>query len=558
MEKDKKLPTQVAKKDVGSLEDYSCDVAIKKLEKYFYIFVVALLVALLIQYGYYMLHNPVFTFSDEVIFCSFINNRSIPICSGGPGRFSPLILQEYWPYMLSNLDLSTRLTLMSIHNFVKLILLILSIWFGMRKLLINRTITALTCLSILAITSSLFWLYFSKQAQESTVITLWGAWFYCFVSASRSNSLFYYALAFVFASFSFYEKETAFLLTVPSTFILLTLNLKKLTTRAKVYHFLLIISIVVFFTLYYLTTGFCDQNYLTMRNSDTPLLDSVKFYSFNFPVVKFSCLIALIRFISCAIDRRIAFGLADLLFCNAFMFIMSYVIMKLMADYYPTPAVVTLLIALAIYLQRFLESTIFNKIKKSLKKVAAFLFCFGAILIVSINYKYYRKGTYVEMKMSIVAREAFLKTMNELCLLHNKGYTFLAYIPKRKDCEHEMTQHYRAWACGIVACFMSSLFKANYSPILVGTEKYHAWSFFYCPSEGIDINNSELKGQYLVFDDPTTLTNTFFNSRSNVVYLKRPDDKNIPIVQSKWVSVKNTGYFDMYFKSPKQGASEMI
>ncbi|MDR1560791.1 MAG: hypothetical protein LBS23_00325 [Holosporaceae bacterium] len=431
-----------------------------KVIKYFHLLLLAVLGVLVAQYGYYLIHNACLTFSDEFILLNIIKGKKIPIIFGGHKRFSVLALQEYWPYILMDIGVHAKVVLTKIHNFIKLVLLLVGCWFGIRKLLSNEICATFACLLILTATPGLFWIYASSVGQESGVVTLWGLWFYWYISACQSGRGAFYFLAVLVATVAFYLKETAFILFLPISLICLAFNFYKLTTKEKYYHFAIVSQVILFFLLYYLCS--IKNCRFAPYNDGRCLLNMLEItscYLRQFPIIIICGIVFITRFFYC-VRHRIGIIIADTLVISSLLFVGAYIALQLHAHYYLLPAIVVLHVVLVTYLYEFWKSKMLEKIKAELSMLRiAFLviFVFLAFVYGIVHYE----SAYTEMGNVQIERQMIKKLLNKMAALKRTGYTVVCYLPKQEYfADNPFRWHQNTWMQSVLAAYTSAFLDA--------------------------------------------------------------------------------------------------
>ncbi|MDR1375316.1 MAG: glycosyltransferase family 39 protein [Holosporaceae bacterium] len=471
-------------------------IASEKLLGYFHIFLMVLLGILLAQYGYYIINDACLTFGDEgALFFGFLNQKKIPICYGGVWRFSPLMMQEYCPYMPLNFDDNIKVVLMGVHNFVKLAMLLVCICSGVR-VLSNKISGTLACLFIPMSTPALFWSYSLLQSAESSVITLWAAWFYCFISAQKNDSSGFYVFAIIFAVLAFYMKETAFILIFPISVISLAINFDNLVKKEKIYHLMIILQLILFFVLYcYCAQRGVPYNIARCREAVSTI---TLFYIGQHPIVKISCIIALIRFTYFVSKRKNDVRIVDALLLSSLLFIGAHIVLRLKAHYYIMPAIVVQQTVVIVYLYMFWKSELLKKMTIRafwLTKiiliggvVSAFFYVFGEA-----------RNRYTEMLGRTSERLETNVLINKAAILKSTGYTVVAYTPNI-ECfvDNPFRWHQNMWMLSVYKDFIaqSALLLCNELPV------HKDFKFVSDVSQSYNLSDEKY---FLVFTNPKAL-----------------------------------------------------
>jgi hypothetical protein len=398
-----------------------------RIHTYFYLIILLLLGALVSQYGYYMIHNAGFVFGDQSTLLHIIMDNNMFVIIGN-GRFSPLGLREYQPYLMSGANADVIIASIQLHNFIKLILFIFFTWLGLKKIM-RPILATCTCLIIL-MTVHLFLMYATVQAQENTMITLWALWFVSFVYACQSDKGIYFILAALSASVAFYIKETAFALFFPASFALLIFNFNQLTVKARRYHWAIIAQMIIFLALYYWFAYRETTVFYNVGRTELSRLEIIWRYMYLNPLIILGCGLMLGRIITCVIKRRLNISMADVLLINALSFIAAYVALRLDAGYYIIPAEAPLLISLLLYLYKCWETGVMQKISNRFSKLKLyFILTMLGCAVLALAIPSYR-DIHADMLNIQNLRQVTRDTVNELTTLKAEGYHFITYQPR--------------------------------------------------------------------------------------------------------------------------------
>jgi hypothetical protein len=501
----------------------------EKSEKYFFLLTLALLCAFIIMYGYYLIHNACLVYGDEsLLFTEFLKRKKIPTLCCGARRFSPLVLQEYRLFVSSNLNCDVKVILMKIVLFIKMFLSVVFIVLGMRKVSINKAMIALTCFLALTAVPGLRNYWSMLVVAETTVTTLWASWFVCFVSARYSNKGYYYILAVIFATIAFYVKETAFILFLPSTLLILAINFKELSQKAKLYHLMILLQTIVFFLAYYCSIRHQQEpaygNWLT-----TNRFEIISSYLRSFPIAAICGLLLIIKFIRFLIGKKTNISMADILSLNSFSFVCAYVILRMSSAYYFLPANVALCVALLIYLHEFGKS----KLVKKLLALVNIKAIFACILLGMLQLMRTSVSEMLLIQKNYLNTKILLKELSEL---KKAGHVLATYMP-RPECSDEKSFGFYYWGAAqtIARLVAFHLNDFSYEATFIGKKKFEPvlWCQWADHMPYLVVHNTveyfaknQTNNKFLIFDDPLMLTNAF--QADNVIYLYMELGSSVP------------------------------
>ncbi|MDR0580522.1 MAG: glycosyltransferase family 39 protein [Holosporaceae bacterium] len=505
----------------------------EKSEKYFFMLALALLGGFVVTYGYYLIHGACLIFGDESLqFACFLEQKKIPILRGGAQRFSPLMSQEFQLYVSSSLGNDTKIILIKVHLFIEMLFFITFIWLGMRKLSINRVVILLTCFLALAATPELFYFWGRLEILETTIVVLWALWFFCFVSAHNSDKSNYYALAVISATVAIYMKETAFILFLPSTLLILAVNFQKLSSRAKTYHIMIVVQVIIFFAAYYRSIRHhTEPRYGNWITADR--LEVIYFYLRNFPIAAICNVVLITRSAYFLINRQINVNVADMLSLNSLLFVCAYVILRMGigAPYYFLPANVVSCIALSVYLHEFRKSKLIRKLYNQT----------GVNIIVCCIFL--NVPSFIKISEISKIQKSYQDTktlLEELLKLKKSGYVFVTYMP-RIECLDERSFAFYYWGVAETLSRLIAFYSNEFSPkaTFIGRKKfeYVPWCAYaqdlpyIIIRNDMDISRDQLSNKFLIFDDPLLLGKTLLQHKK-IIYLYREIYVEIPNLNS--------------------------
>lgn len=357
---------------------------------------------------YFIISDANWTFGDDAIFLKTLaNGQHIQsFYSPDSGRFFPLAFLEY---NLLGFDASpTRYYVWQAVKFIMLILL----FYNLMNTIINRitpsythflkniTISLLLCFFISA--DSMFLIYANLIYAESSALVLLACFliFYIrliYVSEQKKLSI---ALAFLFASISFYFKEPIF--GSVSVMLLFSLLFKAIRKKSNLVFLslILIFSIGIYIGLYHLLvwSKHTGSYYNVGRVPNYSLLLFLKTLAKAHPLLVVTFFVGGIRILdigyrSVFTKQRISRDLIvfDGLLHAGNSYIFAYYLLRLIEGYYFTISYIFILPALAFYMFYYLHNFDFISIefiykRKKIFRLSYITFLLPATLLMSTTY----------------------------------------------------------------------------------------------------------------------------------------------------------------------------
>ncbi|MFI3214124.1 MAG: glycosyltransferase family 39 protein [Eubacteriales bacterium] len=460
-------------------------------KEYIFRIMACVLVVLMSLFVYINVSNASWKFSDDHQFLTnTVKGRALWYVGGG-GRFYPLGF--IWQNFLIPFGNNAKAYILE--NNLFLILMALFLFLAVKEY-VNKY-TALFCVFLLLSLPAIGQIYLNVIFAESAILFYLAVFIYCFKKGYDGDIRKYYWIAGFIAVVAVYSKEAVFLFFLVFSVTILLFDNKNNSKRTKKFCYFLLINSILFLGIYYIRTrNQGTGNYAEEHNIGNDMLGIFKTYLTSNYVFAILMVILLVRIFWVLIKKDRSLIHADAMLFSASAYCMAYVLLRMYATYYITPAYVFICCALGIYINRILQKR--NNIRKLIqdkfkeKVRLKYLVCVLEILMISIIMfqgicyfiDRYSQLT-VDLQNVIEEREKTIDSTNLLVEFWEEGYDIYMYYP---DSFTEYDKNIQDWYKWVLYIFTN-------------IELYGEFTYGDFTIEILEdsmISNQEIDGKYLV------------------------------------------------------------
>ena len=320
---------------------------------YILLFIVSLFVAITV---YKIMEFPYFFFSDQHQHFDTINGLyGIFFYPIGGGRFFPLANMEFYPILMSGMDLENMAFFIYAIESLKFITFSF-FFFYMLKLYCNNTVVAFLSFSLFVIvfsrTFSMLSIFAHSIFPEPLILVLLVIFCVFYFHAITTDKLVNYIIAILAMTYALYLKEPVFSSFLVLVFMRFVFFRKEMSSREKLFQYVILLNCILFLCLYFSLAYTSGSTYSSGRFQGDlfDLLGQILIqYGFIVPLV-----IALVRVYWVVFHKSIVM-LADIFLLMSLAYMSCFIVLALASHYYFLPAVLFLVPAYALYAKTFLE-----------------------------------------------------------------------------------------------------------------------------------------------------------------------------------------------------------
>lgn len=366
---------------------------------------IACISALILQVAYYILQFPFFVFSDDVEFVDFLlYGTNFPWCIlPSSGRFFPFARIEYFPILVTDFSVSTKMQLMFVLNAIKFALFIFLTYKILRKVIDQYLSTILLFVFMgICICYGMFPMLLTTIYPEFTLVILLALFLLMYITAINSKRNFtQYSLMTLIVCISLFFKETVFILFLTISLFRLALCRKSMQKNELYFHASSFICIILYFFLYY---NFVYINIVNAYANPDNFLDS--FVTFSISIIKKHLLLtpAIVLFfirIFYIFFRKSNANIFDALLFSSISYSLAFIVLKLDQRYYFIPPLLFIFISIVAFSKNYITKIADSFSKKHKERITLLLcttlLCANTYYINKISLVHYYKNTTQEL-----------------------------------------------------------------------------------------------------------------------------------------------------------------
>lgn len=296
---------------------------------YFFIFIYGSIIFLDANFGVIDDHGLLDTL--------FVGNQMPYFVIKEIGRFFPLNGYEY--NIISHLSISAySFYLYNVFQFFVFVFLLYKI---LVEVVSGKKSIVFLFLSLLILSPGFSTAWLRLFVPERSEIFFFTVFLYSFVKYQKYFKIIYLIIGLISANIALYYKEPAFLMLGSFAFFHLALGWKTINLKQKIFDFLLIVSALIFITIYFVVVYLNKGDILYGATTVYPLLSFIKNlfnYTLSDPILIFILLPLFIWRIYIIIESKSVDCLFDAMLFSSTLYILVFLTLNIFAPYYLLPA----------------------------------------------------------------------------------------------------------------------------------------------------------------------------------------------------------------------------
>jgi cell division protein FtsL len=275
------------------------------------------------------------------------------------------------------------------------------------------------------------------EAQGIMLLSLFMLMYY---KALKTDIIKYYIISFIACAYNTYCKETVFVTFLVIALTNLVFRYKDISKREKIFYFTLIVNGILFLGLYYFLVY---KNVTAFYNEGRVTLDRFQIFLSVLkenPILIIMFLFGFIRLFFVLFKKDRMHLYYDCLLFSGMSYLLTYIILNLMASYYFMPSIILFLPSL-VYWIKYAFSKIF------ILGLCLFIGLFSICLYNFGNATKYVKNAWHE-------RQVFMPYITNLLSEYNNYDKFIWYESDNKLTENTYYAAYRKWQKHILNAFL--------------------------------------------------------------------------------------------------------
>jgi hypothetical protein len=296
----------------------------------------------------------------------------------------------------------------------------------------NKKYIAYLALLFLVFTPGFATAWFRLFVPERSELFFFAIFLYAFLQYQKNQKTVFFIAGLLAANIALYYKEPAFLMLGTFAFFHLVFGWREINFKQKLYDFLLMLSSLVFITVYFFVVYIHKGNNLYGDTTLNPLLvisKNIFNYSLNDPLLIFSLIPFAIWRVVVIIKTKNANAVYDPMLFGALIYLLVFVKLNMFAPHYLLPVY---LFAIPALLYFFVIEKLYKNIKfKILASITLFMIAFSSFPV-GLHYISHYKNVPSNFQNTLT----FLKTyiQNE-ANKNNRTNIFIDGINRGSNCE---------------------------------------------------------------------------------------------------------------------------
>jgi len=305
-----------------------------------------------------ILHDASWILGDDELFLRTTAMGRPSHAWTGQGRFWPLGLCDYSILLALPFELTVQVHL--VYNIIMMVASVLLMFNILNKITDNSYGISLFTMATFLLSVSFVQIHMSCIYPERCMFFMQTLFMYCWYKAKTDNSVIFYALAFIFASYVIFSKEPAFGMIAAIALTHLIFNRKQIDVKEKCFCCSLMFSSIAYLAIYVYRWFFRDHradgvygNTGTIFASNVDVINVVKLIIENNPLLILIFVLGAIRAYYVVIKSDTKTIWIDALLFGGMAYSFAYFLLAFTNDYYSFPTVVFAMPSLAYWIYHF-------------------------------------------------------------------------------------------------------------------------------------------------------------------------------------------------------------